>query len=83
MSDEKLKEIIETLIQIEGDFSIPKNIRSRIKNAITALKDDEKSMGLKVNKSLQELDDLDEEANIPQFTRTQIWNVVSSLEGMV
>ncbi len=83
MPDEKLNEIIDILLQIEGDFSIPKNIRFRIKNAITALKDGDQSIGLKVNKSLQELDALDEESNIPSFTRTQIWNVVSSLEGMV
>lgn len=83
MPDEKLNEIIDILLQIEADFSIPKNIRSRIKNAITALKDVDQSIGLKVNRSLQELDALDEEGNIPSFTRTQIWNVVSSLESMV
>ena len=56
------------------------NIRFKIKNAIAALNDDGKSIGLKVNKSLQELDSLGEEANLPVFTRTQIWNIVSSLE---
>ncbi len=83
MPDEDLKEIIDILLQIEGDFNIPKNIRSRINNAIIALKNEEISIGLKVNKSLQELDSLDEETNLPVFTRTQIWNVVSSLESMV
>ena len=83
MPGDELKEIIDILIQIEGDFSIPKNIRFKIKNAITALNDEGKSMGLKVNRSLQELDSLGEEANLPVFTRTQIWNIVSSLERMV
>ena len=83
MPDEKIKEIIDILLQIEGDFSIPKNIRFKIKNAISVLKENNQSIGLKVNRSLQELDALDEESNIPAFTRTQIWNVVSSLEGMV
>ena len=83
MPDEKIKEIIDILLQIEGDFSIPKNIRSKIKNTITVLKENNQSIGLKVNRSLQELDALDEETNIPSFTRTQIWNVVSSLESMV
>ena len=82
MPDEKIKEIIDILLQIEGDFSIPKNIRFRIKNAIIALKEGDQSIALKVNKSLQELDALDEETNIPVFTRTQIWNVVSSLESI-
>ena len=82
MQDGQLKEVIEVLLQIESDFSIPKNIRSKIKNAISALREDNLSIGVKINKSLQELDALDEESNIPSFTRTQIWHVVSSLEGM-
>ena len=82
MQEEQLKEVIDILIQIESDFSIPKNIRFRIKNAISALREDQISVGLRVNKSLQELDALDEESNIPSFTRTQIWHVVSSLESL-
>lgn len=80
MPNDQLDEIIEILLQIESDFSIPKNIRIRIKKAIIALKEDNKNIAIKINKSLQELDSLDEETNIPLFTRTQIWNVVSSLE---
>lgn len=80
--DDKLKEVIEILLQIESDFTIPKNIRYRIKNAIYALKEENKNFEIKINKSLQELDNLDEESNIPSFTRTQIWHVVSSLESM-
>ncbi|MBI2671337.1 UPF0147 family protein [Candidatus Woesearchaeota archaeon] len=83
MSEEQLKEVIDILIQIENDFSIPKNIRFKIKGAITALKEDNKSIGVKINKTLQELDSLDEESNMPSFTRTQIWNIVSSLESML
>ena len=82
MQNDQLKEVIEVLLQIESDFSIPKNIRSKIKSAISALKENNLSIGVKINKSLQELDALDEESNIPSFTRTQIWHVVSSLERM-
>ena len=46
MQDEQLKEVIEILVQIESDFNIPKNIRFRIKNAISALKEDQLSFGL-------------------------------------
>jgi len=82
MQNEKIKEVIDILLQIESDFSVPKNIRFRIKNAIIALKENDKSIGVKINKSLQELDALDEESNIPSFTRTQIWSVVSSLQSL-
>jgi uncharacterized protein (UPF0147 family) len=83
MQEEQLKEVIEILLQIESDFSIPKNIRSKIKSAISALKENELSVGVRINKSLQELDALGEESNIPSFTRTQIWHVVSSLESLI
>lgn len=80
MSEEKIVEIIEVLTQIEADFDVPKNIRTKIKNAISALKEEELTMAVKIDKSLQELDSLDEDPNIPAYTRTQIWNVVSLLE---
>ena len=80
MSEEKIVEIIEVLTQIEADFAVPKNIRTKIKNAIVALKEEELTMAVKIDKSLQELDSLDEDPNIPAYTRTQIWNVVSLLE---
>ncbi len=83
MQEEQLTEGIDILLQIESDFSIPKNIRAKIKNAISALNENELSVGLRINKSLQELDTLGEESNIPSFTRTQIWHAVSSLESLI
>lgn len=80
MSEDKIKEIIEALIQIEADFTVPKNIKTRIRGAITALEEEESTVAVKIDKSLQELDSLDEDPNIPAYTRTQIWNVVSLLE---
>lgn len=80
MSEDKIKEIIEALTQIEADFTVPKNIKTRIKGAIAALEEEESTVAVKIDKSLQELDSLDEDPNIPAYTRTQIWNVVSLLE---
>ena len=80
MSEDTIQEIIQVLTQIEADFTVPKNIRIKIKNAITALEEKKITIAVKVDKSLQELDSLDEDPNIPAYTRTQIWNVVSLLE---
>ena len=82
MSEEKITSVIETLSQIQEDISVPKNIRSKMENAIQALQDDTKSKEVKVDKSLQELESLDEDPNIPVYTRTQIWNAVSLLESL-
>ena len=34
------------------------------------------------DKALQELDEISDDPNIPSFTRTQIWNIVSILSMM-
>jgi uncharacterized protein (UPF0147 family) len=74
-------EILENLAQIEQDLTVPKNIRFKIKAAINALQQ-EIALDLRINKALQELDDLSDNPNIPIYTRTQIWNVVSLLESI-
>ena len=82
MSEKIIKTVLESLLQIQTDVSVPKNVRLKMENAITALKDETKSIEVKVDKSLQELESLDEDPNIPTYTRTQIWNIVSSLESL-
>ncbi len=77
---ETILQAVELLIQIEQDLSVPKNVRVKVKNAMVALQEEGLELALKINKSLQELDDVAADPNIPSFTRTQIWNVVSLLE---
>ena len=82
MSEDKLKNVVEVLDQIEKDFSVPKNIRLRIKNAAVALEENGKSIDVRIDRSLQELDEVSDDPNIPSYTRTQIWNIVSLLESI-
>lgn len=79
MTEKAIKEVIENLTQLQEDNTIPKNVRSKINDAILALKED-KAIPVKVNKTLQELEEISENPNVPQYTRTQLWNIVSSLE---
>ena len=82
MTAEEILKIITNLSQIEEDQSVPKNIRTRIKNAVSFLKQNDVSMEIKKDKALQELDNLDDDPNIPVYTRTQIWNIVGLLESI-
>ena len=76
------EEIMEGLVAIESDTSIPKNVRIKIKNAIIILTDEQEvNIGIKIDRSLQELGDVAEDPNIPQHARMQIWSVVSRLES--
>ena len=54
----------------------------KIENVSLVLQDQKTNLKVKIDKSLQELDSLDEDPNIPVYTRTQIWNIVSLLESL-
>jgi uncharacterized protein len=82
MNQDFIVGVLEALDQIGSDDSVPKNVRIRIKNASLALGEAEKSIAVRVDKSLQELEEITEDPNIPSYTRTMIWNVVSQLERM-
>ena len=74
-----MEAIIEFISEMQEDSSTPKNVRARLATVTNILKDDSEP-SIKVNKALDELDDLSSDNNIQQYTRTQIWNVVSLLE---
>jgi len=79
MTKIQIKDIIDLLINIKEDNTTPKNTKERMDNIIDMLKG-EVDTSIKVNKALDELDELVSDNNIQQYTRTQIWNVVSLLE---
>ena len=45
-----------------------------------ALQED-KEISIKINKALDELDEIGDDANMEPYTRSQIWNLVSALES--
>lgn len=74
--------IIETLSLIEQDNSVPKNVKTKIKSAISTLSEENgASLEVKFDKVIQDLDELSDDPNLTPYTRTQIWNVVSTLES--
>ncbi len=80
MSEEKIQEVLNLLSELHNDDYIPKNIRGKIGCAINALNCEERDIFMKVDASLQELDDVSEDSNVPAFTKTQIYSIVSKLE---
>ena len=77
-----IQEIMEILTVIEEDNSVPRNVRVKIKWAMGMLEDPQgAALNVTFDKILQELDNLSEDPNLPTYTRTQIWSLVSSLES--
>ena len=78
-----LQEVINVLSIIEQDACVPKNVRTKIKSAIESLQNENgRAHELKIDQVLQQLDELNDDPNLPPYTRTQIWNVVSTLESV-
>ena len=77
---DNIKEILDLLLQLEQDITIPRNIRTKIKTTLELL-DENTDIAIRVDKSLQELDEIVEDPNVPSYARTQIWNVMSLLES--
>ena len=65
--------------ELLDDQSVPRNVKARIGNAINALEDDEE-LSIKINKALDELEEIGDDSNMEPYTRSQIWNLVSALE---
>jgi len=80
--DIPILEIVEILSQIEKDISVPRNIRDKVRLVCNALCNDGQSLAVRIDKSLQELDDVGNDPNVPIYTKTQVWNIVSQLESI-
>ncbi len=77
----KVDTVISSLNEIQGDVTVPKNVRIKIDSIISTLKEDTE-LSIKVNKALNGLDELASDVNLQSYTRTQIWNVMSLLEKL-
>ncbi|MEK6904722.1 MAG: UPF0147 family protein, partial [Nanoarchaeota archaeon] len=73
-----ISDVIAILSQIEEDSTVPKNIRSKVRNASSMLQqNDGKAAEVKIDRIIQELDELGSDPNMPMYTRTQIWEIIS------
>ncbi|MBI5872297.1 UPF0147 family protein [archaeon] len=72
---------IAMLQQIKEDEGLPRNIKSKIEEVITALQTGNVEDAIKANRALQILEELSRDPNLPIYIRTQIWNLASLLEG--
>ncbi|MCD6558187.1 MAG: UPF0147 family protein [Candidatus Aenigmarchaeota archaeon] len=74
--------INKLLDQIKDDRTVPRNIRSSVEEAKNYLNDETKDMAVRINSAISILDEISNDSNIPLYTRTEIWNIVSMLEVM-
>jgi len=74
--------IIPLIQQIADDRTVPRNIRTKCEESIKILQNDKEDSAVRINTVISSMDDVSNDPNIPMYTRTQIWNIVSILESM-
>ena len=73
--------VVTSLNEIQLDATVPRNVRTKIESIIRTLNEGTE-LSIKVNKAMNELDEISSDVNLQSYTRTQIWNVMSVLEKL-
>lgn len=77
-----INETISVMKEIKNDETVPKNVKEKLDECITILEgNDEKSM--KITKVLHELEEVTTDANLQQYSRAQLFNIISELESLL
>jgi uncharacterized protein (UPF0147 family) len=73
--------IVKLLTDIVEDRTVPRNIRAAVEEARKNLtEDDGRDWDVRVSTAISILDEITNDPNIPSYTRTQIWNIVTMME---
>ena len=78
---ERLQRIVDTLVQLSDDSSVPRNVRRGALSAKDELTKARNPLDVRIASAVYVLDDLANDPNIPTHGRTAIWSIVSSLES--
>jgi len=79
---EELKPVLTILEQILNDRTVPRNIRAAAESSLASLNSTADTAEVKISTAIHTLDEIINDPNMPMYTRTQIWNVVSMLEEL-
>ncbi|MFA5763669.1 MAG: UPF0147 family protein [archaeon] len=74
-----MEEVIEIMQDIIDDRAVPRNIRAKVEEAISKIKENNAKT---LSEGIYLLDDISNDVNMPDHTRTDIWHVISLVEGM-
>lgn len=77
MDMETVKRLLD---EINDDRTVPRNIRTSVQEVKADLNNEKLDLPVRINSAISVLDEISNDPNIPIYTRTQIWNIVSMLE---
>ncbi|MCK4439174.1 UPF0147 family protein [Candidatus Bathyarchaeota archaeon] len=80
--NQKTNQAMSILNRVSEDNTTPRNIRRTAKQASDLLLDESTSLAARAANAIDLLDQISQDPNMPMYTRTRIWNVISVLEGI-
>ena len=78
----RIKQALVILNEVSNDTTTPRNIRRAAKTAMDTLQVTGLSLGVRAANAISILDDISQDPNMPPYTRTKIWNIVSLIEAI-
>ena len=79
--DSKIVQVAEMIGNLVADTTIPKNIRKVLTDANQRLNGSEEA-NVKVSAAVYLIESISDDINMPAHARTQVWAILSALEGM-
>ncbi len=73
---------VDRIEALKDDERVPSNVKDTLDECIAALQDEDEELSVRVNSATSLLDQVSNDPNIAQHTRTEIWNIASMLESM-
>ena len=77
-----VEEVTKQMRDLADQGSVPSNVADKIRKAAGELESEERELSVKVNAASSILDEVSNDPNIRQHTRTEIWNLASKTEGL-
>ncbi|MDY6771694.1 MAG: UPF0147 family protein [Candidatus Nanohaloarchaea archaeon] len=81
MVESDVQNVIDSMEELK-DTQVPSNVQDLLDNAIEALEDEDEELSVRVNTATSYLDEISNDPNIAQHTRTEVWNIASMLESV-
>ena len=80
LHEQTITQALVVLKDVSEDTTTPRNIRRNAKNAMNALHESANTYAVQCANAISLLDEVSQDPNMPSYTRTRIWNIVSLLE---
>lgn len=77
----ELKELLELMQEVASDYSVPRNIRGIVEEAVKKVSGSKPKIE-DICTAVYLMDDISKDLNIPDHTRTDIWEIISRMESI-